>query len=183
MFYVPAWQLTMLSFNTIYRWFFDLPISQKLQVFLCSLCVYSKTATKSLFLHIFLPMKYLNTIDGPLCYLGVGVCKSVPLALGYWKITLHSLQHTVHFNIRRLKVLGDQIICFFFLTETCISFKLNWKIWNLLSRRISEKLKMWNYLCWPVNLLCFNILQAPGWSCSGDHTSQIHLYAGLQVYF
>ncbi|GJM91373.1 hypothetical protein PR202_ga07736 [Eleusine coracana subsp. coracana] len=28
--------------------------------------------------------------------------------------------------------------------------------------------------------LCSFVLQSPGWSCSGDHTNSIHIYAGLQ---
>jgi hypothetical protein len=28
-----------------------------------------------------------------------------------------------------------------------------------------------------------DVLEAPGWSCSGDYTTSTHSYAGLQVHF
>jgi hypothetical protein len=70
-------------------------ISQNLQVFLCSSSADSKTATKSLFLHIFLPKvfkyygwSFLLFKAGYLQVCSVSVCSVVvALALGYQKIT------------------------------------------------------------------------------------------------
>ena len=112
-------------------------ISQNLQVFLCSYAV-SKTAAKSLFLHIFLPKifkynrwsfllfkaRYLQVYSVSICHVVVA------LGLGYQKIT-----YGKQFNLQKTKRVVDSQNTCFRQRHVYFFFKLKlWKMWNCLSK-------------------------------------------------